>query len=236
LFSIRGDDQDSAVVAVGASSNEKRLFNEIGTNQRTFDTRSATLRQKQSDLNAINATLQQKQSEANSINGTLEQRRTELTLINQQIAATDRRSRQYRTLLSQKSSKESEIRRSEALKKTKEAEITNTQSLKRTKEAEITAAQTAFDQAKQARDNSRDSAYTALGINATTKALMQRVINEAEAVKAAHATNNPTYFSKLDDLLDSYAELTQVLPPNKENLLSLLFFNQLNTDVNSFPR
>jgi hypothetical protein len=56
---------------------------------------------------------------------------------------------------------------------------------------------------------------------------MNNVLDKAELVRVARSTNNSSYYSKMDDLLNSYAQLTQVLPPNKENLLSVLFFDQL---------
>jgi Ca2+-binding EF-hand superfamily protein len=103
-------------------------------------------------------------------------------------------------------------------------------------QAQLTAARAAVTQAQTAAQTASDSAYAALQISATTKTLMQRVIDQAEAVKTANSSNNASYYSKMDDLLDSYAELARVLPPNKENLLSVLFFDDFRAKINTLPR
>jgi hypothetical protein len=103
-------------------------------------------------------------------------------------------------------------------------------------QAQLAAAQAAVTQAQDAARTASESAYASLQISATTKTLMQRVIDQAEAVKVANASNNPSYYSKMDDLLDSYAELAKVLPPNKEKLLSVLFFDELKAKINTLPR
>ncbi len=103
-------------------------------------------------------------------------------------------------------------------------------------QAQLAAAQAAVTQAQNAARTASESAYASLQISATTKTLMQRVIDQAEAVKVANASNNPSYYSKMDDLLDSYAELAKVLPPNKEKLLSVLFFDELKAKINTLPQ
>jgi Ca2+-binding EF-hand superfamily protein len=103
-------------------------------------------------------------------------------------------------------------------------------------QAQIAAAQAAVTQAQSAAQAATESAYASLQISSTTRTLMQRVMEQAEAVKTAHTTNSPSYYLKMDDLLDSYAELTQILSPNKENLLSVLFFDEFKAKLNSLPR
>jgi Ca2+-binding EF-hand superfamily protein len=103
-------------------------------------------------------------------------------------------------------------------------------------QAQLAAAQASVTQAQNTAQSAAESAYASLQISSTTRTLMQRVIDQAEAVKTANSTNNATYYSKMDDLLDSYAELTQILPPNKENLLSVLFFDELRAKLNTLPR
>jgi len=172
--------QDSVEVAVGATSNEKRLYQDLKSSQVTIDAKNRVLQTKKRQLQTSQDLL----------------------------ARTTPNTNLYRTRLNSKQAKENEV---------------NT-------------AQTAFDQAKEAKERFKDSAYTTLAINTSTKTLMERVITESAAVKAAKASNSSSYFSKLDTLLKSYAELTLVLPPNKEKLLSEIFFNDLNSAVNTFPR
>ena len=117
-----------------------------------------------------------------------------------------------------------------------QTEVTRINTAIQATQAQIAAAQAAVTQAQNAARTASDSAYASLQISATTKTLMQTVIDQAEAVKTANSSNNASYYSKLDDLLDSYAELASVLPPNKENLLSVLFFDELRAKINTLPR
>lgn len=102
-------------------------------------------------------------------------------------------------------------------------------------ETQLQQARTALAAAQIQAAEAATSAYATLGINTQTKNLMQEVVDLARGAAADLQNNRSTYYSKVDDLLDNYAQLTQVLPPNKERLLSLLFFDELQPIIQSLP-
>ncbi|MEY3370353.1 MAG: hypothetical protein RLZZ361_1023 [Cyanobacteriota bacterium] len=103
-------------------------------------------------------------------------------------------------------------------------------------QAQIASAQAAITQAQSAAQAAANQAFQALGISQVTKLQMQRVIDQTVAAKTASAPLVPAFYNRMDDLIDSYNELSTLLPPNKENLLSLLFYDELKANLNTLPK